>query len=392
MTTRQRPDTAVRPFRIAVPQRDLDLLADRLERIRWPEQIPGTGWERGVPVEYLKDLVAHWRYRYDWRVWEARLNSYPQFTTTIDGQNIHYLHVRSPEPDAVPLILTHGWPGSAAEFLEVIGPLTDPEAHGGERSDAFHLVIPSMPGYGFSGPITEAGWNTTRVAMAWAELMRRLGYQRYGAQGGDWGAVVAPELGGVDPEHVIGVHVNAATVGFIPPGEVSEAELASLTTAERARLERLNRFLSDGNSYFQVLASRPHTVGYGLTDSPVALLALIVEKFKQWTHPRDELPEKAIDRDHMLTSVMLYWLTDTAASSTQLYYESTHSSEEWTPEPFVTPTGVAVFAEDLSIRRYAELGNNIVHWTEFNAGGHFAAMEVPDLLVDDIRDFFRLLR
>ncbi len=389
-TTSLPPETDLRPFRIDVPQRDLDELADRLDRTRWPVQIPGTGWERGVPLDYLKDLVEHWRHRYDWRAWEARLNSHPQFTTTIDGQNIHYLHVRSPEPDAVPLILTHGWPGSVAEFLEVIGPLTDPEAHGGDRGDAFHLVIPSMPGFGFSGPTTETGWTTTRIATAWAELMRRLGYQRYGAQGGDWGAFVSPELGLVDPEHVIGVHVNAATVGFMPFGEVSDEEFAAFTEVERARLERLNDFLVNRNGYFQVQASRPHTVGYGLTDSPVALLAWIVEKFKEWTHPRDEVPEKSIDRDHMLTNVMLYWLTGTATSAADLYYESTHSGGPH--EMLTTPTGVAVFAEDLSIRRYAEQANNIVHWRDYNAGGHFAAMEVPDLLVGDIRDFFRMLR
>ncbi|MDQ3808958.1 MAG: alpha/beta hydrolase, partial [Chloroflexota bacterium] len=258
-------------------------------------------------------------------------------------------------------------------------------------ADAFHLVIPSMPGYGFSGPTHESGWTTSRVATAWAELMRRLGYVRYGAQGGDWGAFIAPELGRVDAEHVVGVHVNAATMGFIPLGPVDPAELATFTDAEKARLERLNRFHKEGRGYFQIQATRPQTLAYGLTDSPVGQLAWIVEKFKEWTHPAEELPEAAVDRDRILTNVMLYWLTGTAGSSAGLYYENMHASS-WAQQPGTTPTGVAVFAQDVAIRRYAERANNIVHWAEFDRGGHFAALEVPDLLVADVRAFFRRFR
>jgi epoxide hydrolase len=353
--------------------------------------LPTVGWSRGVPLDYLKELAEYWRTDYDWRVFEARLNQYPQFTTEIDGAHIYFLHVRSPEPDALPLILTHGWPGSVVEFLNVIGPLSDPRAHGGDPADAFQLVIPSIPGYGFSGPTRDTGWTTDRVAKAWAELMRRLGYERYGAQGGDWGAFVSPALGRADPEHVIGVHVNAATMGFIPFGPVADDQLASFTDAEKQRLERINRFLSDGNAYFQVQATRPQTLAYGLTDSPVGQLAWIVEKFKEWTYPSENLPEQAIDRDLMLTDVMLYWLTKTAGSSAQTYFENMHASN-WGQQPGTTPTGVAVFAEDVAIRRYAEQANNIVQWSEFDRGGHFAAMEAPDLLVGDIRQFFRSLR
>jgi pimeloyl-ACP methyl ester carboxylesterase len=391
MTTTHPSDTTIRPFRIDVPQADLDDLRDRLRRTRWPDELPGVGWSRGVPLAYLKELAGYWADGYDWRKQEARLNEHPQFTTTIDGANVHFLHVRSREPHALPLLLTHGWPGSIVEFLNAIGPLTDPRAHGGDPADAFHLVIPSIPGYGLSGPTREPGWTTGRVARAWAELMARLDYQRYGAQGGDWGAFVSPELGRVDPDHVIGVHVNAATLGFIPLGPVDPEELASFTDAEKQRLERLNSSTAGpGNGYFEVQAHRPQTLAYALTDSPVGQLAWIVERFKEWTHDAD-VPEDAVDRDQLLTNVMLYWLTGTASSSGRMYYENMHAGFSPQP-PATTPTGVAVFAEDHAIRRYGERGNNIVHWTEFDRGGHFAAMEVPDLLVGDVRSFFRGLR
>jgi epoxide hydrolase len=391
MTSTNRSDIEIRPFRIDIPQSDLDDLRDRLTRTRWPEELAGVGWSRGVPLAYLKALAEHWRTAYDWRKHEARLNEYPQFTTTIDGANVHFLHVRSPEPDALPLILTHGWPGSIVEFLEVIDPLANPRGHGGDPADAFHLVIPSLPGYGLSGPTRDVGWTTGRVARAWAELMAQLGYARYGAQGGDWGAFVSPELGRTDPEHVIGVHLNAATMGFIPFGPVDPEELATFTVAEKARLERLNASTAGpGNGYFEIQATRPQTLAYALTDSPVGQLAWIVEKFKEWTHAAD-VPEDAVDRDQLLTNVMLYWLTRTANSSARLYYENMHAGS-WGQQPGTTPTGVAVFAEDYAIRRYGERGNNIVHWSEFDRGGHFAAMEAPDLLVSDVRTFFHGLR
>src|SRR6202051_1809087 len=275
-------ETIVRPFRIKIPQADLDDLRDRLVRTRWPEEIPGVGWSRGVPLGYLKELADYWLTRYDWRKHEVMLNELPQFITEIDGTPVHFLTVRSPESGALPLILTHGWPGSIVEFQRVIGPLTDPRTHGGDAADAFHLVIPSLPGFGFSGPTHEMGWSSDRTAKAWAELMSRLGYERYGAQGGDLGAFVSPELGRIAPDRVVGVHVNAATFGFIPLGPVDPSDLATFTEAEKARLERLNKFMSDGNAYFQIQATRPQTVAYGLTDSPVGQLAWIVEKFKEW--------------------------------------------------------------------------------------------------------------
>jgi epoxide hydrolase len=383
-----RSETEIRPFRLEIPEADLDDLRDRLSRTRWPRELPGEEWSRGVPLGYLKELAEYWRTDYDWREHEARLNELPQFTTTIDGTHVHFLHIRSPEAEALPLIVTHGWPGSIVEFLDVIEPLADPRSHGGDPADAFHLVIPSIPGFGLSGPTNETGWSAGRVAGAFAELMSRLGYERYGAQGGDEGAIISPDIGRAAPEHVVGVHVNAASVGFMPFPPLEEAELAELSDTERARVERITEYMDDGSGYAQIQSTRPQTLAYALTDSPVGQLAWIVERFQAWTHA--ELPEEAVDRDRMLTNVMLYWLTGTAGSSANSYYEDKHSGA-W-PQPSGVPTGVAVFAEDISIRRYAEQSNNIVHWSDFDRGGHFAALETPDLLVADVREFFRGLR
>jgi epoxide hydrolase len=368
----------------------LDDLRDRLARTRWPSELPSIGWSRGVPVDYLKELAEYWRTGYDWRTHEARLNEFPQFTTTIDGQNVHFLHVRSPEPDALPLMLIHGWPGSIVEFLDLVGPLTDPAAHGGDRADAFHLVIPSIPGHGFSTPLSGQGWTHGRIAGAFTALMARLGYDRYGVQGGDAGAVVAPEMGRIDAAHVVGVHVNALVM--FPSGDPTE--VADLTEADQARLARLPHFRDDMGGYVHIQGTRPQTLAYGLTDSPVGQLAWIVEKFKEWTDPAAELPEDAVDRDHILTNVGVYWFTGTAGSSANLYYEAIHDPSIRAPKTRGTvPTGMAVFTgSDVAIRRLAERDHNVVHWSEFDRGGHFAALEAPDLLVGDVRAFFRQFR
>jgi epoxide hydrolase len=381
------------PFRIDIPQADLDDLGSRLDHARWPDELPDVDWGRGVPVGYLRKLAEYWHSSYDWRAAEAKLNQFPQFVTEVDGANVHFLHVRSPEPSAVPVILTHGWPGSVAEFLHVIGPLSDPAAHGADPKSAFHLVIPSVPGFGFSGPVSEKGWDIVRVARAWAELMRRLGYEKYLAQGGDLGAFVSLMLAGVDHEHVGGAHVNF----LITPPSGDPAELEGLSATDQVRLAQMAEFISERSGYMRIQATRPQTLSYAFTDSPVGQLAWIVEKFREWTDS-DTVPEDAVDRDLLLTNVMTYWLTRTAGSSAQIYHESAPflPTAPATPSlpPLPVPLGVAVFPRDiiLPIRRLAERSfPNIVHWTEFDRGGHFAAMEEPDLFVDDLRTFARTL-
>jgi epoxide hydrolase len=389
-------DEVIRPFRILVPDCDLEDLRDRLDRTRWPDELPGVGWEYGVPADYLRELAHYWRHEYDWRAAEARLNRWPQYTTTIDGANIHFAHLRSPERDATPLIITHGWPGSIVEFERIAGPLTDPRAYGADPEDAFHLVLPSIPGFGFSGPTREPGWEYRRVASAFAELMRRLGYQRYGAQGGDWGAAISRELGRIRPREVIGVHLNLIP-GAAAVTEPTEEELAALDPAERERTraswERTLAWNRDRQGYADIQSTRPQTLAYALTDSPVGQLAWITEKFKEWTDSHDR-PEDAVDRNHLLTNVMLYWLTGTAGSSARIYYERAHAPY-WgqPPEPSPTPTALASFPREnfIVLRHIAERTNNIVRWTEFDQGGHFAAMEQPDLLAADIRAFFHTL-
>ena len=375
----------IEEFRIDIPEADLDDLRDRLGRTRWPDQLPGVGWDYGIALDDVRELAEYWRAGYDWRVHERRLNGFPQFTTEIDGQAVHFLHVRSAEPGALPLIMTHGWPGSIVEFIEVIGPLTDPAAHGGDPRDAFHMVVPSIPGFGFSGPTRDRGWNVNRVARAWDELMRRLGYQRYGAQGGDWGSSISRELGVIAPDHVAGVHLNT-----LSPYVARGSEPADLDAQDRERVERLRRFRLTGSGYGAIQATRPQTVGYGLTDSPAGQLAWIAEKFGEWTDGGLD----AVDRDQMLTNISVYWLTRTAGSSARLYYEAVRSGALGPPVPSTAPTGVAVFPAEIAapVRRLAEQSNHIVHWSEFDRGGHFAAMEEPDLLVGDVREFFRPFR
>lgn len=384
--TNATPD--IRPFRIDVPQDRLDDLHTRLAATRWPGELPGTGWSRGVPTTYLRDLADHWRTVYDWRAQEAELNAYPQFLTTPDGQTVHFLHVRSPEPDATPLVLLHGWPGSVVDFLDVLGPLSDPRAHGGDPADAFHLVVPSLPGFGFSIPLAGPGMNAARMATVLNGLMSRLGYPRYGLQGYDTGTWVAPEMGRQAPDHVIGIHLNAM-ITF----PVGESDTDGLTAAEQRRWQSMQD-CNDG--YLQCNSKRPQTVAYALTDSPVGQLAWTVEKFKEFTDPEDGLPEDSVDRDRMLTNISLYWFTGTAASAAQIYYEEMSAptwNDDWTTGRRGTvPTAVLLSTHDVTVRRWAERDHNVVRWTELDRGGHFLAMEAPDLLVGDVREFFAKTR
>jgi epoxide hydrolase len=388
----RRSDMTIQPFTITIPQTALDDLRDRLARTRWPDELPGTGWSRGVPLGYLKELAEYWRTSYDWRVHEAKLNQFPQFTTEIDGQTIHFLHVRSPEPDALPLVLIHSWPGSIVEFMRMIGALTDPRAHGGDPADAFHVVVPSIPGFGFSVPVQEVRWTSGRIARAFAELMSRLGYERYGAHGGDIGAGVAGGLSPIDPDRVVGVHVTSD-----PPTAVSFAMFSGdpaanpgLSEAEKERVERMKQTSMDGMGYLQIQTTRPQTLAYALTDSPVGQLAWIAEKFKEWTDPAAELPEDAVDRDQLLTNISIYWFTRSGASAAHALYESMHA-QEWGEEG-PAPTGFAVFGADTIARRLMDPDHKIEHWSEFERGGHFPAMEAPDLLIGDVRAFFRRFR
>jgi epoxide hydrolase len=390
--------TEIKPFRIDIPQADLDDLHDRLARTRWPHEIAGVGPERGIQLDHVRKLAAYWRDRFDWRAQEAQLNEVPQFTTEIDGQRIHFLHVRSPEPDARPLVLTHGWPSSPVEFLRVIGPLTDPRTHGGDPAQAFHVVIPSLPGYGFSTPMRETGWgNLFRVAQAWSELMTRLGYERYAVHGTDAGSGLALLLGMIDAARVVGIHVSgtAAAFPFGPP-----IELDGLDGADRARAEQFNHIQQDGLGYLHIQATRPQTIGYGLHDSPVAQLAWIAEKFRDWTDPAHDLPEDAVDLDQLMTTISIFWFTGAGASAAHAVYEGMQAyraiagqqtgggGQDWPAGP---PTGYAVFAGDTTIRSLVDPAGTVAHWSEFDRGGHFPAMEVPDLLAGDIRTFFAKL-
>jgi pimeloyl-ACP methyl ester carboxylesterase len=377
-------NTEIRPFRIDIPQADLDDLRDRLARTRWANELEidytnavQTGplppeWEYGVPLSYVRRLTEQWLTSYDWRQWEERLNAYPQFVTEIDGQTLHFLHIRSADPDAIPLVLTHGWPNTFLEYVDLIEPLTAPS--NGEQ--AFHLVIPSIPGFGFSGPTREKGWNRYRTAAAWAELMRRLGYERYGAHGNDGGSYVSPEVGRVDPEHVIGVHVTQ--LFSFPSGD--PAELENLTDEEQGYLQFLQFFNENLGAYAKLQEQAPQNVAHALADSPTGQLAWIAQLLS------------GCSDEHVLTNATIYWLTNTGASSARFYYEDKHA--EHPKEPTTAPTGLASFAFDFRpLRRFAERDHaNIVSWHEFDRGSHWATQDAPDLLLADLREFFAGLK
>jgi epoxide hydrolase len=378
---------AIERYQIRVEDSVLEDLRSRLAQSRFPDQIEGAGWEYGVPTDYLRELVAYWRDKYDWRAHEARLNELPHYRTRIDGQSIHFVHARSKHADALPLLIVHGWPGSIVEFLEIIAPLTDPGAHGGRASDAFHVIAPSLPGYGFSEPTRTRGWDPWRIARAFVELIGRLDYPRYATQGGDWGSQIATRIAALDPERCIALHTNMPLAD--PPKDAVE-----LSDADKADLAAMQQFAREESGYAQEQGTKPQTLGAALNDSPAGMLAWIVEKLRSWSDC-DGDPERVFTRDQMITNVMLYWVTQTITSSARLYWELQHSGSQGRAPAYVgIPTGVARYPKEVIRfpRSWVERCYRVTHWVDMPRGGHFAAMEQPGLFVDDLRSFFRTVR
>lgn len=384
--------TDIQRFMIEVPDAVLEDLRDRLARTRYPDQLEGTGWTYGTELSYLKELCAYWATEYDWRKQEEALNRFEHYRTDIDGLGIHFIHQRSKEEKAFPLVITHGWPGSFTEFTKIIEPLTDPVAHGGRAEDAFHVVCPSMPGYGFSDAPKEPGFDSKRVAETEAKLMARLGYEGYGAQGGDWGAIVSTQMAQVDPDHVKGIHLNMI---LAKPPEGTPAEMVQgLNPKEVQGLMYMQKWLKTETGYQRIQGTKPQSLGYGLNDSPAGLAAWIVEKFYTWGDCKGNV-ENSFTKDELLTNIMIYWVTQTITSSTRLYYEAGAAGPGGLSDERVEiPTGCAAFPAELTRfpRKWVEKSYNVTHWTDMPAGGHFAALEEPELLVADIRTFFGSVR
>jgi len=375
----------IQPFRIQATDDELDDLKRRLRATRWPDEEPVDDWSQGIPLAYLQEVCSYWSEKYDWRARETRLNEFPQFKTPIDGLGIHFVHARSKEPDALPLIITHGWPGSIVEFQKVIAPLVDPVAHGGDASDAFHVICPSLPGYGFSERPTQTGYGVEKIADTWAALMAKLGYGRYVAQGGDWGAMVTNQIALRDTDQCVGIHLNMPIVAPDPE------TMADLTSAEQSALAGMQHYQDHDSGYSKQQSTRPQTVGYGLVDSPAGQAGWIIEKFWSWMDC-DGHPENVLTRDELLDNVMLYWLPATAASSARLYWQSFNSPSF---DPVEVKTGCSIFPKEIfrTSRRWAEKKfKNLVHWNELEKGGHFAAFEQPEIFVDEIRTCFRSMR
>jgi pimeloyl-ACP methyl ester carboxylesterase len=376
----------IAPFRVAVPEDVLVDLRERLARTRLPETLEDSGWGYGTDITYLRELITYWRDGYDWRVWESKLNDFPQFWTTVNGLALHFLHVRSPHPDAMPLLITHGWPGSVFEFHKIIGPLTDPTRHGRNAADAFHLVCPSIPGYGWSQAPKRSGFGIRQIADGEIELMSRLGYDRYAVQGGDWGATISAAIGQRDPSHVVGVHLNMTA--FL--GQPAQGADEGLSAQERGDVDDLRAWAADGSAYMQLQATRPQTLAFGLADSPAGLAAWIVEKFRAWSDCGGDIASR-FTMDELLTNIMIYWTNNAVDSSLRLYRERRLEQLRFRVD---VPVAVAVFPREMSRfpRAWVEPHVNLQRWTRMPRGGHFAAFEEPELLADDVREFFRSLR
>ena len=386
----QTVDDAIVPFTIDVPDAVLEDLRERLARARYPDELEGAGWTYGANLAYLRELVDYWRDDFDWREQERRLNRFEQFRTNIDGLDVHFIHRRAADPDAFPLLIVHGWPGSFVEFHKIIEPLADPAGHGGQAADAFHLVIPSIPGYGFSDKPREAGYDPQRMAEIFAKLMARLGYARYGAQGGDYGSLISRILGRIDAGHVAGIHLNLCTTG--PPPGVADPT-AGVPAAELEKMRERQAFWTDDErGYSAIQGTKPQTIGYALNDSPVGLAAWIVEKFRAWSDVNGDVESK-FTKDELLTNVTVYWVAETPTSAARLYYELRHLRRPAAGRVEV-PTGCAAFPKEISFtpRRWLEAAYNLTHFTIMPRGGHFAALEEPELLIDDVRAFFRTVR
>lgn len=377
--------TEIRPFKIEIPDAEIEDLRRRLASTRWPEKELVDDWSQGIPLSYVQEVCAYWGEKYDWRSREALLNQWPQFMTEIDGIDIHFIHVRSKHENAMPLVITHGWPGSVVEFQKVMGPLTDPTAHGGDASDAFHVVCPSLPGYGFSGKPTKTGTSVGKIGAMWGQLMARLGYDKYAAQGGDWGAMVTSAIGIEDTEHCLGIHLNMPIVAPDPE------TMSDMTEQEKSALAGIAHYTEQGSGYSKQQSTRPQTLGYGLTDSPSGQAAWVLEKFHAWTDCNGH-PENVLGRDELLDNVMLYWLSGNAASSGRLYWESFNSVAM---DDITIPVGCSIFPKEIfrCSRRWAEKRfKNIIHWNDMKVGGHFAAFEQPEAYVGEVRTCFRSLR
>jgi len=376
---------AITPFKIAIPDAQIADLKRRLQATRWPDKETPGDWSQGIPLAYVQDVCRYWANDYDWRKREALLNRFPQFKTTIDGVEIHFIHVRSPHANALPLVMTHGWPGSIVEFQKVIEPLTDPTKHGGNAADAFHVVCPSLPGYAFSGKPTSPGWNVEKIGHAWSQLMPRLGYPKYVAQGGDWGAIVTTAIGLNDTQNCLGIHLNMPIVTPDP------ATMNDLTEREKSALAGMQHYADWDSGYSKQQSTRPQTLGYGLADSPSGQAAWIIEKFWSWMDCNGH-PENVLTRDELLDNVSLYWFTNSAASSARLYWESFNKVSR---DPVKIPTGCSIFPKEIfrCSKRWAEKRfEKLVHWSDLDKGGHFAAFEVPQTFVNEVRTCFRHMR
>jgi pimeloyl-ACP methyl ester carboxylesterase len=385
----------VRPFKVHVEDAVLIDLRDRLARTRWPDELDSAAWDYGVPLAYLRELSEYWRNTYDWRKHEAALNAFPQFVTTLDGVELHFLHVRSRHAEATPLLLVHGWPGSVWEFHRIIPMLTNPTAHGGRAEDAFHVIAPSLPGFGFSGKPKERGWSSQRMAETFAKLMARLGYTQYGAQGGDWGSGIVRWLAANDGAHCLGAHSN-----FPGANRPTEDPMRDVTQAELDRFQQRIVELADHKAYGAIQGTRPQTLGYALNDSPAGLAAWIIDKFWAWSDHRGNL-DNSFSKDDLITNVMIYWVTQSMPSATRIYFESQHnqsrpkSMSDFAPSRPPAPLGYALFPKEINVPPRAWVERNtptLIHWTEMPRGGHFAALEQPQLLAEDVRAFFQKVR